>query len=122
MQLCDLGYNFQIPSSYGNRYELNVPAPGGYWISNCRVSAQYTSWSGQTTYVPIPLYISLFTNAARYSGATPRPRATATPAPVPTPTFAPKPVRTREPVPVHTPGPMRTPEPTRPQPRPRPTP
>ena len=132
LQLCNIGYRYSL-SNYGasGRYELNVPAPDGYRIPNCLVSAQYTSWNGRTTWVPVPLYIGLYTRS-QTSGPAPRPKATPTPNPLPPPhpetTPTPAPVHTPAPVPTTLPAPRpirtREPEPVRPirTPAPRPTP
>lgn len=125
LQFCGNGYTYSL-TNFGrsDRYELNIPAPGGYRDPNCLITARYTTFDGRTTIVPVPLYIGLYTRAR--TGPTPRPHSTPTPnpqptprpqptpvpvhTPVPLPTQVPKPVRTREPlpVPVH---PLRTPVP-----------
>lgn len=109
LQFCGIGYTYAFTNfTRSNRYELNVPAPGGYRISNCLITAEYTSFDGRTVQVPVPLFIGLYTNDRR-PGPTPQPHATATPKPLPTP----RPETTPTPVPGHTPVPQPTPRPIR---------
>lgn len=134
LQLCNIGYHYTMQSYGQDRYEVRVPAPTGFNIPNCLVSAWYTSWTGQTTFVPVPLYIGLYT--APRGGWTTKPTPPPTPAPHPSatplppprpestptpraPTPAPVPVHTHAPVPIeHTPRPL----PPAPVPKPKPSP
>ncbi len=76
LQLCNLGFEFPLQNGgYGNTYRADVPAPLGYWLPNCPVTAVYTSWNGAKTLVPVPFAIAIFT--------TPQPRPSATPSPQP---------------------------------------
>lgn len=95
----------------GQAYQADVPAPLGYWIPACSVTAVYTSWSGARTYVPVPLTIGIFTTEAAH----PSPARTPTPKPVVTPSPKPPPVPTSAPRKI-------APEPRRPEPQPRRTP
>lgn len=83
----------------GEAYQADVPAPLGYWIPACSVTAVYTSWNGTRTYVPVPLTISIYTEP-------PHQRPTPTPAPTPAPRkIAPEPRRAEpSPEPRRTPG------------------
>ncbi len=127
LRLCDTANQYELwNGGSGNRYVVDVPAPYGLNIPNCRVDVQYTSFSGITTWVPIPFYIGLYTLPAiaphpratakaipvppdvRRAEPTPTPALRPTPAPTAMPTPAPpapapKPVRTREPRPRATP-------------------
>ena len=128
LQLCNLGSFQLLGNSGGMMYTTSIPAPSGMWIPACQVTAVYTSWNGNRTYVPMPVYIGLYTrpNPAH----TPNPRTTQRPLP-PEPRKAPQ---TPGPVlptprpatpPPSTPHPIATPVPTQrplPVPRPRRTP
>lgn len=131
VQLCNLGSFELLGNSGGMMYTTSIPAPSGVWIPACQVTAVYTSWNGTRTYVPVPVFIGLFTrpNPAH----TPKPHSTqrplppeprkppqSTPAPPapPTPRPATPPPATSPPA---TPRPITTPAPThRPLPIPRP--
>ncbi len=137
MQLCGLGYRYGLwNNGYGTVYEANFPAPNGYWMPSCTVTAIYTAWNGQQYFVPIPVIIGLYTGP-RPGMPTPRPtsrpiphpggprRVEPTPSPTPVPTRKPLPARTPVPTPVPTPKPTApaTAAPTAaPVPRPRRTP
>lgn len=114
LQLCNLGYQYPFwNGGFGGTYQATVQAPNGYWLPACQVTAIYTSWSGARTYVPIPVYIGLYTNPVAGPPGTPtfiapgaprqlphaprRPEPTFAPLPMPTPhavlaTPAPQPV------------------------------
>ncbi len=63
LQLCNLGYQYAFwNGGAGTTYQANVPAPYGYSVPWCQVTAIYTSWNGVQTYVPIPIYVGLYTN------------------------------------------------------------
>ncbi len=126
LQLCGLGYQYGFwNGGYGATYQADVAAPLGYWLPSCQVTAIYTSWNGARTYVPIPLFVGLYTHPqftpqpARTPAPTPTPKRTAAPIAAPTPTIAPMrtPAPTRTYRPVH-PPPVRPP-PARPRPTPR---
>ncbi len=77
LRLCDLGFQYGMWSSqYGGVYEANFPAPNGYWMPSCAVTAVYTAWNGQQYFVPIPILIGLYTGP-QFGRPTP------TPAPAP---------------------------------------
>ena len=141
VQLCNLGYEYPLwNAGYGGMYEADIPAPLGYWIPSCPVTAVYTAWNGAQTYVPIPLVIGVYTQPSHdrhhhRSTATPAPRGIEPmprrlePTPAPTPRPAPAAVRTAAPAPA--PIPSARPDPVRPvhpppaherNPRPRQTP
>lgn len=142
LQLCGMGFQYALwNTGYGSVYEANFPAPRGYWMPSCAVTAIYTAWNGRQYYVPIPVIIGVYTGAQ--PGATPRPQPPSSPRPVPIgprrpePAATPRPLPTRLPLPqpnppAHTPPPVRhTPVPApraplpiirRPLPHPRPTP
>ena len=63
--LCNLGIvdGMSPEGQNSTHYEADIPAPPGYWIPFCPVTATYVSWSGITTVVPIPLAIALYTRA-----------------------------------------------------------
>jgi hypothetical protein len=95
MQLCNLGYWYPMwNGGNGTTYEGYVPAPMGYWLPSCEVSAVYTDWNGREYYVPMPVFVTIYTAP----GPTPRPTATPKPrsappnprraAPTPTPRHA----------------------------------
>lgn len=99
IQLCNLGYQYALYNNgSGTIYEANFPAPNGYWIPSCTVTAIYTGWNGQQYYVPIPVIVGIYTGQQRG-------RPTPTPAPA------------SRPVP-HPGGPRRTPPPSTPAPAP----
>ena len=125
LRLCNLSTYTMTNGLNTNRYQADIAAPGGLTIPNCRVDVAYTTFGGQTVWVPVPFYIGLYTMPGSVA-ATPaprkiklppivkRPEATPTPAPPPTPKptpkqppVTPKPVRTREPI-----APRRSPPPT----------
>lgn len=144
LQLCGLGYDYALwNTGNGSVYEANFPAPGGYWLPSCTVTATYTAWNGRDYYVPIPVIIGLYTSPR----VQPTPKPSAQPKPVPTgprrsePTPAPVvtlhpvPLPTRHPLPLPTlrprppvptphavPPAAATPVPSPPKPRPRPHP
>ena len=89
----------------GQAYQADVPAPLGYWIPACSVTAVYTSWSGARTYVPVPLTVGIFTTEAARPTPSPKPAAAPTPAPTPAPRKAAPEPRRGEPHP----EPRRTP-------------
>ena len=141
MQLCGLGYRYSLwNNGSGTVYEANFPAPNGYWMPSCTVTAIYTAWNGRQYFVPIPVVIGLYTDPGR-GRPTPRPtprpiphpggprRVEPTPAPTPVPTRKPQPAQTPVPTPAPTaattaapmPHPRRTPRPL-PRPIPRPVP
>ena len=100
---CNLGYEYPLwNGGYGGTYEADIPAPLGYWIPSCPVTAVYTAWNGAQTYVPIPLIIGVYTQPSHdrhhhHSTATPAPRGIEPmprrlePTPAPTPRPAPLP-------------------------------
>jgi hypothetical protein len=97
LQLCNLGYQYPLNNGgYGNVYQIDVPAPIGYWIPSCAVTAVYTSWNGAKVFVPVPYVIAIYTRAE------PRQRPTPSPAPKPR-RIAPMPHRT-EPMPMPKPA------------------
>lgn len=135
VRLCNLGSFPLLGNSGGMMYTIDIPAPSGVWIPSCPVTAVYTSWNGTRTYVPVPIFIGLYTkpNPLR----TPKPHSTqrplppeprkppqSTPAPPPpTPRPVTPPPATPPPAtpPPATPHPITTPVPThRPLPIPRP--
>jgi hypothetical protein len=127
MQLCGMGFQYALwNTGYGSVYEANFPAPRGYWMPSCAVTAIYTAWNGSQYYVPIPVMIGIYTGAQ--PGATPRPKPTSSPRPIPSgprrpePTASPRPLPTLFPLPhlpVRTPPPVQhTPPPVRQTPRP----
>lgn len=137
LQLCGLGYQYGLwNGGAGTVYEASFPAPYGYWMPSCTVTAVYTSWNGQQFFVPIPIVVGLYTRPHR---ARPTPAPTSIPRPIPheprrteptpVPTRRPMPAQTRTPMPVPTsvptaapvPKPVRTPGPP-PRPIPRRTP
>lgn len=139
LQLCGLGFQYALwNTGYGSVYEANFPAPRGFWMPSCAVTAIYTTWNGRQYYVPIPVIIGIYTGAQ--PGTTPRPKPTPSPRPIPVgprrpePTATPRPLPTRVPSPhpppptaappvVHTPAPVpRTPPPIIRRPRPLPLP
>ena len=110
LQLCNLGFEFPLENGgYGNAYRADAPAPLGYWLPSCPVTAVYTSWTGTKTIVPVPFSIAIYT--------TPQPRATATPSPQPRhiepmprrPEPAPKPTSAPQSLPRVRPSPRTTP-------------
>lgn len=132
LQLCGMGYQYPLWSSGTDTiYEANFPAPNGYWMPECAVTATYTAWNGQQYFVPIPVMIGLYTSPNPFPTPTPKPtfsprpipsgprRAEPTPTPTPTPTAkptpAPTPRRSSGPIPRRTPSPpprpLVTPEP-----------
>lgn len=116
LQLCGMGFQYALwNTGYGSVYEANFPAPRGFWMPSCAVTAIYTAWNGRQYYVPIPVIIGIYTGAQ--PGTTPRPRPTTSPRPIPIgprrpePTPTPRPLPTRLPLPlphppVHTPPPV----------------
>lgn len=86
LQLCNLGLEYPLSyGGYGNVYRIDVPAPIGYEVPSCPVTAVYTSWTGQKVYVPVPYVIAIYTRPAA--------RATPRPTPKPTPKQTPQPRR-----------------------------
>lgn len=112
LQLCGIGYQYALwNSGYGSVYEANFPAPRGYWMPSCAVTAIYTAWNGRQYYVPIPVIIGIFTG--NQPGApTPKPNPTFTPHPIPSgprrPEPTPRPLPTHFPLP-HPPAPTAAP-------------
>jgi hypothetical protein len=101
LQLCNLGFDVPLQNGgYGDTYRADVPAPLGYWLPNCAVTAVYTSWNGTQTFVPVPFVIAIYT--------TPQPRPTPKPTPKPAPTPQPRRIepmpRRPEPTPAATPA------------------
>lgn len=75
LRLCNLDFEFPLQNGgYGDTYRADVPAPLGYWLPNCAVTALYTSWTGVQTSVPVPYVISIYTTPAPRPTATPQPR------------------------------------------------
>jgi len=123
VQLCGLGFQYPLwNNGYGSVYEAHVPAPYGYWLPMCSVTAIYTAWNGRRYFVPIPVIVALYTAPQRFRGTpvppTPAPRLTAHPIPVeprrPEPTPPPALARPPAPKPSLLPirsHPRRTPEP-----------
>lgn len=103
VQVCGLGQFPMIGTPQSEMYTGSIPAPPGVWIPSCQVTAVYTSWNGTRTYVPVPVYIGLFTKQR----ATPRPRMTSRPVPSEPrkPEPAPAPVPTPHPASASTPRP-----------------
>lgn len=127
LDLCGLGYQYALfNSGSGTVYEAHFPAPYGYWIPSCNVTAVYTAWNGRRYYVPTPVIVGLFTRPHRH----PRPKPTPTPIPIgpgprhpeptPSPIPAPLPIRRPQPAPTARPIPTPHPEPIA-HPEPRPT-
>jgi hypothetical protein len=137
LDLCGLGMRYSLWNhGSGSVYEATVPAPSGYWISSCPVTAMYTAWNGTRYYVPTTVVVSIFTRA-QHARATPSPAPHPTPhqiphpggpkriEPTPAPTPAPVPRAAATPHAATTPRPAQTPVPqrtARPVPRPRQTP
>jgi hypothetical protein len=132
LQLCGLGYQYALwNNGYGGVYEANFPAPYGYWLPACAVTAKYFAWNGRQYFVPIPVMVGIFTQRRAQPVPTssprpvpgsprrrePTPAPTARPAPVPTAAPAPTPTSAPTAAPTHPPMPPRTPHP-RPVPRP----
>ena len=114
MNFCGLGYQYSLwNNGYGTVYEANVPAPNGYWMPSCTVTAIYTAWNGRQYFVPIPVVIALYTGQ---QPGVPTPKPSSHPIPYPG-----GPRRTPEPMPTRKPEPAPTPKPT-PVPTPKPTP
>jgi hypothetical protein len=121
LELCGLGVRYALwNGGSGTVYQANVPAPYGYWMPSCAVTAVYTAWNGQQYFVPIPVVIAIYTRPqagrptpAPTPHAIPHPggprRTEPTPAPIPhaAPLPAPRPQPTEHPIP-H-PAPRQTP-------------
>lgn len=139
LQLCNLGYQYPFwNGGFGGTYQATIQAPTGYWLPECQVTAVYTSWSGVRTYVPIPVYVGLYTNPVAGPPGTPsfiapgvqrqlprtprRPEPTLAPLPMPTPhaQLATPPPVTPAPHVVPSPHPIHVPVPMPPRPRPSP--
>lgn len=117
LHLCGLRYTYPFwNAGDGTRYEANIPAPYGYWESECPVYAWYTTWDGREIEVPYPVYISLYTLTRRPRYPVPNPRATPITHPIGLPTGEPRrpeptpspPRRIVHPIVRRTPGPLRT--------------
>lgn len=119
LRLCGYG-DFPLTGSLQSElYSVSIPVPQGVWIPNCQVTATYTGWNGETTYVPMPVYIAMYTRPN--PAATPNPHSTTRPiAPeprkpetTPAPIATPHPAATLRPLPPHheplIPRPRRTP-------------
>lgn len=105
LQLCGLGLQYRLfNGGSGTVYRADVPAPGGYWIPSCTVTAMYTAWNGMQYYIPMPVVVGIFT---RPQDAHPRPSPTPKPTPKPVPAPTPRAI----PVPA---GPRRVPPPSPP--------
>jgi hypothetical protein len=130
LQLCGIGMRYPMSNGgYGDRYVADIPAPYGYWLPGCAVTALYTTWTGRQIAVPLPVIVDLFTIEPPHDRhhPTPSPSPAATPAhravppgprrpePTPAPTAAPTPAATHAPQAVRTAHPIV-------QPRPRQTP
>ncbi|MGZ3576569.1 MAG: stalk domain-containing protein [Vulcanimicrobiaceae bacterium] len=129
LQLCGLGFEYPFwNGGNGTMYQANIPAPVGYVIPSCQVTAVYTAWNGRQTYVPYPVFVGIYTRptprptpkptatpGVRYTepiGRRPAPEPTvparlpqapiATSHPAPVPTLRPTPVPTLRPTPVPT--------------------
>ena len=62
LQLCGTGNQYSFWNGGNtNTYIADVPAPYGYWIPTCQVSAYYTAWNGQVYFIPLPLIVGLYT-------------------------------------------------------------
>ena len=117
LQLCGLGYQYALwNGGSGTMYAADFPAPTGFYIPSCPVTATYTSWNGRQFFVPVPVTIGLYTGPHPLQPTPapsfkPRPlpgeprRSEPTPAPTPAPTAAsqPRPVQTHAPIPIHVP-------------------
>lgn len=115
LQLCT-GFDYPLWNGGSSGvYQADAPAPLGYWIPSCIVTATYTSWSGTQSFIPDELTIALYTQREPYYNEPP------TPTPQPTGTAAPRyiPPEPRHPEP--TPAPMPVPS-GRPLPTPNPVP
>ncbi|MDQ2681416.1 MAG: copper amine oxidase N-terminal domain-containing protein [Candidatus Eremiobacteraeota bacterium] len=142
LQLCN-GWQYPFSNySSGNFYQITQAVPWGYSYPYCNATAIYTGWNGQETYVPIPIYIAIYTRPTPappipqptgtpgYRNTTPvgrRPETTPTPSPVPSPRRTmptPHPIILRTPPPRArvTPIPRRVSPPIVPRPRPKPQP
>jgi hypothetical protein len=123
LQLCGLGYQYGLWSTrFGTLYEANFPAPTGYWLPSCTVTAVYTAWNGKQFFVPIPVVVGLYTSTRPAAPTpTPSPHPTSSPRSLPgaprrvQPTPSPKPTP-RPPLPHPTPHPIPTHAPPRPIP------
>ncbi len=81
LELCNLGYQYALwNGGQGTNYIADIPAPYGYSISSCPVTAVYTAWNGTQYFVPYPVYVGLYTSPQPYIIG---PGAFATPSPVP---------------------------------------
>lgn len=116
MQLCDMGYQYALMNTgYGTVYEANFPAPRGWWMPSCTVTAVYTAWNGQRYYVPIPVIVGIYT---RTQPGSPTPRPSSTPVPVPIGPRRPEPTPRPTPRPTPSPRPTPTPHPLPPRAQP----
>lgn len=124
LRLCGYGDFPLTGSSESEMYSVSIPVPQGVWIPNCQVTAMYTAWNGATTYVPMPVYVAMYTRPN--PAATPKPHSTTRPiAPEPRkPETTPAPVATPHPAATLRPLPLRPLPPHREPliPRPRRTP
>ncbi len=113
LQLCNLGYQYPLwNGGYGSTYEAAVLAPSGYWLPECEVTAIYTSWSGARTYVPIPVYVGLYTNPIAGSPGTPNNMAPGAPRQLPHSPRRPEPTLVPMPMPApHRVAPIVVPKP-----------
>ena len=120
LRLCNLGYRYNMWNGGNDTYyRADFPAPYGFWIPSCQVSAVYTAWNGSQYEVPYPVFVGLYTLPQPLVRPTPsphpvplpsdrrRPEPTATPRPTPTPALkpTPKPVLKPSPKPVVKPSP-----------------
>jgi hypothetical protein len=119
LQLCGLGLQYPLwNAGTGTVYQADVPAPGGYWIPSCTVTAVYTAWNGSQYYVPMPVVVGIFTRPHRARPTpSPTPKPTPTPRPIPMPT-EPRRVPPSPPPSTPVPASQSTPRPAPPQPPP----
>lgn len=108
VQLCT-GFDYPLwNGGTSGIYRADAPAPLGYWIPSCIVSATYTSWTGAQTFVPEELSIALYTQNEPFYNLPPTPRPTGTPRAIPRGPRRPEPTPTPQPAPQPSPHPLPT--------------
>lgn len=118
LQLCGTGNQYSFWNGGNtNTYVADVPAPYGYWIPTCQVSAYYTAWNGQVYFIPLPLIVGLYTLPQQPYGFVPTPSPSPASTTVPLPPDKRRPEGTPSPAPIgRTPMPIKSPLPIKPIP------
>lgn len=97
VRLCGFPQTFQLNYNWAfHYYAVSLPAPSGFYLPSCAVTAYYTGRDGFQKIMTLRSGINILTKRRRTGGSPPSKRAVV---PEPTKTVAPFPLKHRQPLP-----------------------